>query len=106
MICRNCGNKYPHTIKTWYDKGELIERCNECGGFGLGKLPEFTTQEIKNNRVKYFNSIVQPYRNGELSKEYVDAHGTKGINATEKEIRNARDVWKDTEGYSTRKKSL
>jgi len=99
MICDVCGKtdaQYRFIDNKWV--------CHNCGDFKISAT-EFTSQEIKDNRVKYFNSIVQPYRNGKLSKEYVDAHGTKGIDATPEEVAKARDVWTDTPGYSTRKKS-
>lgn len=65
---------------------------------------EFTTEQIKEDRKKYFNSMVQPWRGGVASQEYIDAHGTK--NFTKEEIKGAKEVWSDLPGHSTRKKSL
>lgn len=59
---------------------------------------EFTSESIKSQRKEYGKSIVQPYRSGQLSKEYLDAHGTKGINPTAKEIKNAKPVWSEDFG--------
>ena len=62
-------------------------------------------EHVKDERKEYFNSIVQPFRGNDLSKEYIEAHGTKGISVTKEEVSNAKDTWKDLEGYDTRKAS-
>lgn len=64
------------------------------------------SKELKKERVKYFKSILQPYRNGFLSREYIEAYGTKGIDVTQKEINEAKYVYKDLDGWSNRHKSL
>lgn len=65
------------------------------------KLHEFTSESIKEGRKKYFKSIVTRYRDGELSKEFVEAYPERakamvkeGIH-TKKEIKNAKEVWGD-----------
>jgi len=60
---------------------------------------EVTTQEIKDSRVKYKNEIIQPYREGQLSKEYIKQYGTKGVKATKQEIKNAKNVWDENSYY-------
>ena len=62
-------------------------------------------KETKEDRKKYFNSLVQPFRNGEVSKEYIEAYGAKGINVTPEEAKKAKYTWKDVDGWSTREKS-
>lgn len=69
-----------------------------------GKV-EWTTDEVKEQRKEYFNSTLQPYREGVLSSEYLEAHGTKAINPTAKDIKKAKPVWKDLDGWSNRSKS-
>lgn len=66
---------------------------------------EMVTGEIAQQREEYFNSTLQPYRQGELSKEYIEAHGTKGLNVTKEEVKKAKYVWKDLKGFNNRKKS-
>lgn len=57
-------------------------------------LAEMVGEDIKRSRQDYGKSAIQPYNSrGELSKEYVDAHGTKGIKATPQEIKNAKPIW-------------
>lgn len=61
----------------------------------------------KENRKKYFNSLVQPYRNGELSKEYCDAYPELAKkNYGDSAVSEAKDQWGDVEGFETRGKSL
>lgn len=57
---------------------------------------EITTQSIKDSRKEYAKSIVQPFRGDELSKEYLDAYGTKGISVTDKQVKKAKNVWPET----------
>lgn len=59
---------------------------------------EFTSEKIKRDRKEFGKSIIQPYRGGVLSKEYLEAHGTKNIKPTTKEVRNAKYVWKEDFG--------
>lgn len=62
---------------------------------------EFTSKEIKEGRKQYFKSTIQRYRDGKLSKEFIKAYPEKakamvkdGIH-TEKEIKQAKNVWSD-----------
>jgi len=64
---------------------------------------EFTSDEIKTSRKEYFKSTIQRYRDGQLSKEFVEAYPKRakamvkeGIH-TESEIKKAKPVWGDVE---------
>lgn len=96
MFCVGCNSE--HEDKSWiYRDGWLCSKY-----FKPSVKPEFVPDRILNDRNEYFNSIVQPYRQGQLSKEFIDRHGTKGINATPKEIAKAKNVWKDLPGWHTK----
>lgn len=56
---------------------------------------EFTSDEVRDGRRSHLKSIIQPWRSGQLSKEYIDMYGTNGISATDDEIASAKEVWKD-----------
>lgn len=95
MICLVCHEKEALTHELF---GVLP--CQDCQDRRrVFSLPtpspiEMVGESIKNERNEFAASIVQPRnRYGELSKEYLDAHGTKGIKATKEEIKNARNIW-------------
>ena len=60
---------------------------------------EMTTQIVKEERIKYSDDILQPFRDGTVSKEYISKYGSERINATPDEIKNARNVWDDVNYY-------
>ena len=60
------------------------------------------TDKTKKDQREYKKDIVQPRRDGELSKEYLDTYGTKGVKATDEEIKKARRVWGDLAGWRDR----
>lgn len=90
MICLSC-NKRPGTPF----------HCQDCLDRQLGfRKPgdqfEFTTMEIKDARIKHGSEIIQPFREGKISKRFIEEHGTKGIQVSKKEIKEAMnkpDVW-------------
>jgi hypothetical protein len=92
MLCLVCGKN--EAIK---DKFLGIIPCLTCQLHRYdNKLPnpvEFTSKEIKSERIKYADDILQPFRQGELSREYVDKHGTNNLNVTESEIKKSKKVW-------------
>ena len=73
------------------------------------KVIEFTSHNIKEERKKYFKSTIQKYREGQLSREFIEAYPERakamvkeGIH-TEKEIKQAKDVWSDISGVNWRR---
>ena len=67
---------------------------------------EFIPDRIKEDRQKYFKSMIQPFRDGELSKEYCEAYPQsvgkmiKEGHISEKEVSKAKPVWRDLKGQS------
>lgn len=65
----------------------------------MSRYPEFTTDEIREGRKKYRNDLLQPYREGEFSKEFRDAHFQQSMDMvrdgviTEHQFNHAKDVW-------------
>lgn len=60
---------------------------------------EFVPESMKEERKKYAKDILQPFRGGELSKEYLDAWGSSKLNVTPEEVRKAKPTWSDLEYY-------
>lgn len=106
LYCNKTHDFYEWKYRHWPMPDGTEKEGWVCGKWVKISYPEFTTDSIKEDRKKYFKSTLQPYRDGQLSKEYVEAHGTKRINARPDEIRNAKEVWKDLSGHQGWKKSL
>lgn len=91
VTCPNCSQNPAQK-----DPRLGILPCTSCQSkttTGLKPQHEITTDAIKDSRKAYKDDIVQPYREGVLSKEYIDQHGTSTIKASPEEIQNARNVW-------------
>lgn len=100
MYCH--GHDKEHRDKSW----KLIEGNWYCTEFHRpNRMAEFMPERVKDERLEYQNSIVQPFRGDDLSLEYIEAHGTKGIDVTPEQVKKAKHVWKDTPGWHTRKAS-
>lgn len=92
-LCPNCNKN-----KAIQDKRFGILPCVSCRQLsttGLKHQQELTTDFIKNQRREFKPDMLQPWREGKLSKEYLKHHGTKGINVTPDEVAKAQNVWND-----------
>src|SRR3984957_1556884 len=76
-------------------------RCQNKTTIKPSPKQELTTDAIKNDRKEFRKDIVQPFRNGQLSKEYVESVGTKYIKVTDEEVKAAKPVWDDLDYYSS-----
>jgi hypothetical protein len=88
--------------KTWYTQNGKVSGWG-CVEWFKGKLPEFVPQHIKEGRRDHHDSLLQPYRDGEFSKEYKDAYpeiSQKMVNSgviSKQQYDSAKDVWKGDE---------
>ena len=78
--------------------------CNDCKGKATNpgkiiKLYEFTPESVKQSRKEYAKDILQSSRDGILSKERLDAWGTRGLKVTKEQIDKAEYVWNDIKAY-------
>jgi hypothetical protein len=99
--CKACSKE--HNDWAWRNIGNGEWVCSKW--FKPTGPSEDVPKEVFEERKEFFNSTLQPFRNGELSREYVEAHGTKGIGVTPEEAKKAKYVWKDLAGFSNRKLS-
>jgi len=66
---------------------------------------EVTTNKIKDDRKKYGDDILQPFRDGEISKEYIKKYPDKVKtmikegNITTQEVKTAKNIWSDLKYY-------
>ena len=56
-------------------------------------------EDIKGQRKQYRGDILQPWRSGILSKEYLTKYGSSGLDVSKDDIRNARNVWTEDTYY-------
>lgn len=104
LLCPHCQKNeaviHPQYGVTW---------CDDCNRkkevWHKIPWPEFVPDSTKEDRKKYFKSALQPFRSGELSREYVETYGTKGIKVSQDQIRKAKNVWYDLPGHADWKKS-
>jgi hypothetical protein len=61
--------------------------------------PERIPERIKDDRKAFAKSMLQPFREGEPSREFIEAYPDQARKTfTPKEIANAKNVWKDVIG--------
>lgn len=60
---------------------------------------EMVDVNTTDDRKRFSKDIVQPFREGVLSKEYLREYGTKTIKVTEDDIKNAKEVWGENQYY-------
>lgn len=110
MKCASC-NKNDAPIHPQY--GPLW--CNECNvskeKTKYANYHEFVPDRIKEDRKANFNSLLQPYRGGEITKEFIEAHPKQAKkmiaegHVTERQVKNAKYGWRDLPGWANRGRS-
>lgn len=66
---------------------------------------EITTDAIREDRKKFSGDILQPFRQGELSREYIEAYPDRAKkmveegHITKEEIKSSKYVWGDEDFY-------
>lgn len=99
MVCLNC-----HINEAIKHPQFGILPCSDCIAKARQSQKdtvkyEFTSNEIREERKADSKSILQPFRKGELSKEYVDQWGADKLAVSPQEIRNAKPVWNSDLNY-------
>ncbi len=99
MIEYCAGCHCQHEARAWKFKGKHWY----CEKWYKVSSPEFYNQKqgdkIREDRVKNAKSIVQPWRDGKPSKEFIKLYPDKAKKTfTPEEIRTAKDTWRDVKG--------
>lgn len=103
MKCLNCHKREAQKHDTYG-----ILPCKECQAKpykSARKLPEFTSEQIKQERKEYAEDIEQPFRKGEPNKRYIEIYGkerARQIGMSESEIEHAKYVYSPDEDYYDR----
>lgn len=108
LLCRTCGNTggQVHPLLG-------IMPCANCEREQAKNwkpnvpYPEFIPSSIKEDRKKYFKTLIQPHRGGENSREYAEAYPEKAKQMWGEEgVKKSKYVWKDLSGWDHRNKSI
>ncbi len=83
--------------------------CKDCNDSRdktkIGGYPEFIPDHVKEERPKYLKSMLQSHRQGELSREFVEANPerVKGMVKegvlSNREVKKAKKVWPELKGW-------
>jgi ketol-acid reductoisomerase len=95
--CVKCNKKHEsNNWQAWYEK-ELRKVVYMCDNFFKVKDIEWVPESTKLDRVKNAKSMIQPWRSGEPSAEYIKAYPESSKKMFSlRERMTAKDVWKDT----------
>ena len=86
--CVICRKKFYDFAWKTYEDGWI------CSKHFKSSYPEFVPQRIKTQRDEYASSLLQPFRGGEPSKEYIDKYGISKMGITKEQAKKAKPVWK------------
>ena len=94
-----------HTSEGGWTYREWDMESGKIYGWGCSDIsyPEFTTENIKEERKKYAPDMVQRFREGSLSREFVELYPDQargmvkeGI-ITKEQVKKSKYVWKEKE---------
>jgi hypothetical protein len=95
VLCQKCKNEFS-SGKYYPSRGWL---CEDCLGFKVKFPRDWVPQRIKEERKAYQKDLIQPYRQGEFSKEFKEAYPeqSKGMvesgTVSKKQYKDAKNVW-------------
>lgn len=95
--CVKCRKRHSHY--SWVNRNYVVNGVKKSGWFCGESTQIVLIDALSDQRRTHKKDTVQPFRSGELSKEFVDLHGTEGINVSDKEAKSAKRVWFDTPGW-------
>ena len=101
--CANC-NKQKAEVDPAYGYTWCLP-CQKKVKRSAGFFVEFTTDNIKDERVAWKRDVLQPFRDGVLSKEYLETYGTSGIEVTKQQVKEAKSTNQNEKGWWNYEKS-
>lgn len=103
--CAGCKKKHNSpNWKAFFLDGNLVYVCSK---FYKPSRVEHIPQRIKEERKKYVKSMLQPWRSGEASAEFIEAYPKQSKKMfTTKERIKAKNVWDDTPNIKNWRKTL
>lgn len=96
MLCLNCGKRKARKDPA-YGWLPCLKCTKEQRKVSIRETIELTTNEIKEERERYHDDILQRYRGSTPSLEYIKKYGEKGF--TKEEVKSAKNVWNENRYY-------
>ena len=81
---------------------EILWQCPKCKEkkvvpYTKGRYPEFVPASFHTQRQAYAKSMVQPWRDGVASQEFIEAYPDQAKNLfSDRDRKKAKNVWGDT----------
>lgn len=97
MKCLNCNKNKARKVAP-YGYLPCLQCIKKQAKATVRETIELTTEDIKEDRKKFSEDIIQRYRGNVPSLEYIKKYGTKGFN--KEELRQAKNVWRENNYYS------
>ena len=103
--CNGCKKK--HDDFQWKATWQTDKIVYYCSKFFKPQNIEHIPQSMKTAREKYVKSMLQPWRSGEPSAEYIEAYPKLAKKMfTTKEILKSKPVWGDTPNIKNWRKTI
>ena len=98
MMCHGCHKRHnDFSWKSYWEGTSLITICSQF--FKPSPPKEYIPERVKEERQEYAKSLLQPWRSGEPSKEFIEAYPQRAEKLfSVKERKNAKNVWSDVPG--------
>jgi len=97
MLCLNC-NKNKARKDPVFGWLPCLKCTKRQRALSIKDTIEITTDEIKQDREKYADDILQRQRGSTPSLEYIKKYGAEGF--TKEEVKAARNVWTENNYYT------
>lgn len=100
--CAGCGKE--HDDWAWKNTTYTFEDGRRSGWFCTKwhkptPTAERIPERIKKDRIKHAKDLVQPFRQGQPSKEFIKLYPEQAKKTfTKSEIKSAKNVWTDVKG--------
>lgn len=96
MKCLNCNKNeaQKHPVMGYMPCESCVAKQKK---YTVRPSIEHVPEETREQRKQYADDIVQPYRAGTVSLEYVKKYGSERF--TKEELKDARNVWIENQPY-------
>jgi hypothetical protein len=99
IFCQGCHKEHEHfswKLRSFEDPEGHKQSGWFCGRFFTPTSHKWVPDRIKEERKVHFKDTLQPWRDGEPSREYIQQYPEQAKKTfTEKQLKTARNVWSE-----------